>query len=126
MSYLALKNLHVLCVLLSATGFVLRGWGRLHHASWMSQPWVRVWPHVVDSVLLLSAVALAVWSGQYPGQQAWLSAKVLGLLLYIALGRWALRGAQRRSSQMLALLLALSVLAYMASVAVYKSPTWML
>ncbi len=126
MSYLAVKNLHILCVLLSAMGFALRGWGRICHADWMGRTWVRVWPHVVDSVLLLSAVVLAVWSGQYPGQQAWLSAKVLGLLLYIALGHWALRGAQRRSSQILAVFLALSVLAYMASVAVYKSPTWML
>lgn len=92
MSYLDLRYLHISCAVASISLFVLRGGLSLAGMDWRRrQPLLRWLPHVVDSVLLLSAIALAVWSGHYPGQQNWLTAKVLVLLAYIGFGRQALR-----------------------------------
>ena len=60
MSYLALKHIHLTCVLLSGLGFVLRGFWMLRRAARLQQKWVRWVPHVVDTGLLASAIALAV------------------------------------------------------------------
>ena len=57
----------------------------------MTSRWIRVLPHINDTVLLSAAVGLVLMSGQYPFVDAWLTAKVLGLTAYIILGSLALR-----------------------------------
>ena len=52
----------------------------------MQQRWIRIAPHVVDALLLASAIALAIITRQYPFVHGWLTAKVLALLVYIGLG----------------------------------------
>jgi len=91
MSYLLLKHLHVTCVLLSGLGFLLRLSWMWRQSPWLQRRISRVLPHVVDSLLLLSALVMAWMSGQYPLAQDWLSAKLFGLLLYIACGMMALK-----------------------------------
>ena len=65
MSYLALKHLHVTCVVLSGLGFALRGWWMLRDSARLKARLARVVPHVVDSLLLGSALLMAWQSGQY-------------------------------------------------------------
>jgi len=122
LSYLVLKTLHVSCVVLSGSGFALRGWWMLLDSPLAAQRWTRIVPHVVDSALLASAIALAVASGQYPLAQNWLSAKVLGLLLYIACGTMALRRGRSKSVRAAFFGAALLVFAYIVSVALTRSP----
>ena len=57
----------------------------------LQQRWVKIVPHVVDTLLLVSALTLVFWSDQYPFEQPWLTAKVLALIVYIALGTIALK-----------------------------------
>ena len=78
MLYLALKHLHVLCAVVSGSGFFLRGLWMLSDSSRLNQRWVRIVPHVVDTLLLGSAIALAVIGAQYPLAQDWLTAKQIG------------------------------------------------
>jgi len=122
MDYLLLKHLHVGCVVLSATGFIARGLGVLTEASWVRKRWVRVVPHVVDSGLLASAIALAWALGAAPFRDAWLTAKVLGLLTYIVLGTFALKRGRTRQTKAAAFAAALLVLGYIVSVALTKRP----
>lgn len=82
-AYPLLKFLHVTCVVLSGTGFVLRGVWMIQGSPMLPRRWVRVVPHVVDTVLLPSAIALAFMIEQYPLAHGWLTAKVLGLVAYI-------------------------------------------
>ncbi|MBK8890963.1 MAG: SirB2 family protein [Dechloromonas sp.] len=91
MSYLALKHLHVTCVVLSGLGFALRGWWMLAGSPLLKARLAKVVPHVVDTVLLGSALAMAWQSGQYPFAQNWLTAKFFGLLAYILCGTMALK-----------------------------------
>ena len=120
-TYIALKYLHLSCVVLSGAGFVLRGLWMMQGSPMLARRWVRVLPHVVDTVLLASAIALAVVIGQYPLVNGWLTAKVLGLAAYIVLGTIALRRGRTRALRVAAYCGALLVLSYIVAVALTKS-----
>ena len=75
--YTVLKTVHVGSVVVSATGFFVRGLLMLAGSPLLAQRWMRVAPHVVDTVLLTSAIALAALLHQYPFVDRWLTAKVL-------------------------------------------------
>jgi uncharacterized membrane protein SirB2 len=120
-TYTVLKYLHVGCVVVSGTGFVLRGAWMLQSSPMLARRWVRVVPHVVDTVLLASAIALSVAIRQYPLMDAWLTAKVLGLVAYVALGTLALKRGRTRAVRITAFCGALLVFAYIVAVAITKS-----
>ncbi len=122
MSYLLLKHLHVTCVVLSGLGFCLRGWWMLHDSSRLGQRLARVAPHVIDSLLLGSAITLAVLSGQYPFAQAWLTAKLFALLAYIFLGMMALKRGRTKAIRVRFFILALLSYTYIVSVALTRNP----
>ena len=121
MEYIALKQIHVACVVLSWAGFFVRGVWMIRESPLLRRRWVRVAPHVVDTILLASAIALAVLLRQYPFVHGWLTAKVVGLALYIALGTVALRFGATRRIRVAAWLLAQVVLAYVVMVAVTRN-----
>jgi uncharacterized membrane protein SirB2 len=120
-TYTLLKYLHLACVVLSGGGFVLRGAWMMRGSPMLARRWVRVAPHVVDTALLASAIALAVMIGQYPLVHGWLTAKVLGLLAYIVLGTIALKRGRTRGVRVAAFGGALLVFAYIVAVAITKS-----
>lgn len=120
MDYLAIKHLHMGCAALSISLFLLRGVWMLQGSALLRQRWVRIAPHLVDTVLLGSAITLAVLSGQYPFAQAWLGAKVLALLLYIVLGTIALKRGRTRRIRALAFAGALATFAYIVLVALLR------
>lgn len=122
MTYLLLKHLHVGCVVLSGTGFFLRGVWMLRHSPWLQRPAVRVVPHVVDTALLASAIAMAVISALNPFTTDWLTAKLIGLLIYIACGTMALKRARTPAQRAAFFVAALAAFAYIVSVALTRSP----
>ena len=105
---------------LSGSLFLLRGIWMLRESSLLAQRWVRIVPHVVDTLLLTSALTMVIWSEQYPFVQNWLTAKVLALILYLGLGAIALKYGKRKSVRVCALALALIIFLYIASVAATK------
>lgn len=120
--YMLLKHLHITCVVLTGLGFVLRGFWKFTRPERLGQTWVRRMPHIVDTLLLGSALAMVWVSGQYPFVQPWLTAKVLALLLYIVLGTLALKRARTRQGQLLCFCLALLSYGYIVSVALTRNP----
>ncbi len=88
----------------------------------LRQRWLRIVPHFIDTLLLTSAIALAVGIQQYPLYDAWLSAKVTGLLLYIGLGMVAFRFGKTRTTKMTAWIAAQCVFFYIVLVALSKQP----
>ncbi len=121
MDYLLLKLTHVTCVVLSYAGFVLRGVWMIRDSRMIERRWMRVLPHVVDTVLLASAIALAVMLKQYPLAEPWLTAKVAGLVLYIVLGMVALKYGSTRRVRMGAWIVAQAVFLYIVAVALTRS-----
>ena len=121
--YASLKLIHVTAVALTFCGFVARGVGVLSGADWTRSRLARTLPHVVDTVLLLSALGMLWIARLAPWAAPWLMAKLVGLLLYIALGSVALRRRREpRAIRRVAWVGALVVFAYIVSVAVTKSP----
>jgi uncharacterized membrane protein SirB2 len=119
-SYVGLKHLHMTCVALSGGLFVLRFIWRLQASSLFQKKWVKITPHIIDTCLLLSAIALAVIAGINPIEQTWLGAKILALVLYIILGTFAIKRAESKPGQIISFILAGLVFGYIILVAISK------
>lgn len=124
--YSVLKQVHMSTAAISLGLFVLRGVWMLADSPSLRRTWVRTVPHVNDTLLLTSAVVMAVMSRQYPFVDAWLSAKVLALIAYIGLGTVALKRGRTKTIRTVAWLAALAVFSYIVSVAVTRQPLVML
>ncbi len=133
-SYDTLKVIHVSAVSISGCGFAVRGWGASRNQTWVRSRAARTLPHLVDTVLLLSALGMLWMVRLTPWALPWLRAKIAGLVLYIALGMIALRslrraqpayGGRSRALPLAAWLAALLVFGYIISVALTKNPRGM-
>jgi uncharacterized membrane protein SirB2 len=111
-----LIKLHVLFALLSGFGFFMRGIGHLRGEAWVQKKLVRIVPHVVDTGLLVTAIALLVTFEISPLTD-WVLAKIIALLVYIFLGVMAFRIAKTIKAKALFWLAALVVFGYMFAVA---------
>lgn len=120
--YLSIKHLHVLCAVLSVSGFVLQGVWMMRRSPLLDHRVTRTLPHVIDTVFLGSAITLATMSGQYPFVAPWVTAKVVALVVYILLGATALRWGRTMRVRVLALLAALLTFSWIVSVALSKNP----
>ncbi len=122
MNYLLVKAVHQVAVASSLGIFSIRACGSLLGAYWPKQKPARVLQHANDSILLGSALALAVIAGFSPFNSPWLLVKILGLLVYIGLGTLVMREQAMKGVRMGAFLLALMIFGLIISVAVTKSP----
>lgn len=120
--YAAIKYVHVISVALSLTGFFLRGLLMIRASPLLGVRWIKVLPHVNDTVLLVAALSLAAMSGQYPFVVGWVTAKVLGLIGYIILGSVALRAGRTRRLRIVCWLAAMTVFGWIVSVALTRQP----
>jgi len=116
--YSLLKLTHIATVAITLPLFVLRGIWMMADSPRLQARWVKILPHLNDTVLLASGIGLAVLLRQYPFVNGWLTAKLLALLAYIVLGTIALKRGKTKPIRMTAFLLALSVFAYLLAVAI--------
>jgi uncharacterized membrane protein SirB2 len=115
-----LKALHVALAYLTVTGFVMRAVWALQGSALREEKWVRIAPHVVDTLLLVLGLVMAFQLGVSP-LSGWLGAKLLGLFAYIGFGVLTMR-ASRRSLQVLGLIGALASVGYIFVVAYMRDP----
>lgn len=120
--YVLVKYVHVISVTLSVIGFFLRGVLMLREAPLMNARWVKVLPHVNDTILLAAALTLAAMSEQYPFVVGWVTAKVFGVIVYIILGALALRDASTRRMRIVCWIASLAVFGWIVSVALSRQP----
>lgn len=121
--YLVVKQIHVACVALSLAGFIARGALMISASPLLQSRFVRVAPHVVDTLLLASAIWLAGLLHQYPFVHGWLTAKLLGLLAYIGFGTMALKRGRTLRERVAYFVLALCAAAYIVAVAITRDPS---
>lgn len=88
----------------------------------LTQRWVKILPHVNDTLLLACAIVLMVQIQQYPFVHAWLTAKVVALVLYIVAGTVAIKRGKTKSIRSAAFCFALFCYFYMLSVAFNHHP----
>ena len=116
-----IKVVHVACALLTLVSFSLRGVWMLRGLPWPRLRLIRILPHVIDTVLLLSGLVMAIgWYGAFY-QQDWLVAKLAGVLIYIVCGMVALRPGHPRPARAAAFAGALLVFGWIVWVAHSRS-----
>ncbi|OUS39195.1 regulator SirB ['Osedax' symbiont bacterium Rs2_46_30_T18] len=120
--YIILKHSHLSLMLISVSLLIIRTLAVTVNAQWLQKKWAKILPHVIDTLLLLSAIALMITIEQYPGADHWLSAKIIALFGYITFGTLAIKGNKNAASRIGMLLIALSFIVYMMIVAISKNP----
>jgi uncharacterized membrane protein SirB2 len=106
-------------VLASGGFFLLRGLWLMQESSLLNSTFGRVVPHVIDTVLLLSAITLVVYLGTLP---VWVQVKIVALFVYVFFGVLAFRVASGFGTRILCFFLALVVFAFILSVAFTHNP----
>ena len=122
MEYATLKMIHMSAVVISGAGFFARGLGMLNDAAWVKHRVAKTLPHLVDTVLIVSALWLAWILRLTPTNAPWIGAKIVGLFVYIGIGMVALRFGRTKAVRGGAWLLAMLTFAYIVSVAITKDP----
>lgn len=124
--YLPIKFLHITAATLSILFFMLRAWWSVREAPVLQARWVKIAPHVIDTLLLTLGMVLMVLLSFWPQQQPWLAAKLVALLAYIGLGTVAIKRGSTPRVRALAALAAVATFAYMLGTAIRQSPlSWL-
>ncbi|MEX0421967.1 SirB2 family protein [Spiribacter pallidus] len=122
MLYIGLNHLHTTVVTLSLLLFVLRFGLVTAGSDLASRKWLRITPHAINTLLLVTAFGVA-WAGwNYPAVlHGWINAKVLGLIAYIALGVLAFKTERSLGARVGYFIGALVIYGYLVAVALAKS-----
>jgi uncharacterized membrane protein SirB2 len=121
-SYLLLKHFHLTCAALSIGLFVARGARMAAGRPAPSSVWLRALPHLIDTLLFGSALALLVMLDLNPLEQPWLLAKLGAVIAYILLAATVLKRGRQPGLRRTAYALCLVLLAYIVAVAFGKQP----
>ena len=114
------KTVHIATVVITIGFFMVRAAWMLDVSPLLGRRWVRVVPHVIDTLLFFSGVALVALTQRYP-LPGWLIAKLTGLVVYIVLGSLALRRAPTEALRVVSLAGALLAVSYVVMVALTRS-----
>lgn len=126
LAYLLIKSLHMITAVASISGFILRGYWMMTQSDRLQLRITRIAPHIIDTVFLLSGVALVFMLHLNAFSQPWLLAKFAGLIIYIVLGTFAIRRGATMQIRVIAFVGALAVFAYIVGIAIAKSPlSWL-
>ena len=117
--YLPIKHLHMTAVGLSILLFVVRAYWSVSGSALLQRRWVRILPHVVDTVLLTCGVILAAIIGP---NQPWILTKIVLLIAYIGVGTIAIKRGRTTRGKLTAAVIAVAIFAYIVGVAISKSP----
>ena len=120
--YLQILWIHIGCVIASGSLFFTRGCMMLAGLPAANHVALRRISVVVDSLLLAAAITLTTIIHQYPFVQAWLTVKVILLVVYIVLGVLALRRGRTRAVRATCFAAAMIVFLFIVTVARTHDP----
>lgn len=119
-----LKHIHLFFVAVLVASFVGRVMLAEFKPDLLTQKWLKITPHILDTLLLLSGIALFIQGNWLMADYGWIVAKLMALLLFIGLGVLAMHKAGML--RWLAFTGALLCLSYIANVAVSKQALFFL
>ncbi len=120
MAYTLLKLIHIGTVYITFGLFLARGVWMLLDSPRLQERWVKVVPHLNDTLLLTAAIGMIIVGDLSLTQNPWLIAKISGLLAYILLGAMALKRGETKAQRAAYFIAALAVFGYIIAVAVTK------
>lgn len=122
--YEGLKHFHFLTIALSVLLLSIRYGLMMANSPRLGSKFLKIAPHVVDTLLLLSGIGLIMVTGFVPFTAAapWLTEKLTCVLAYIALGFFALKIGRNKWLRTFAFFGALGWLLMAGNAAVTKTP----
>ena len=121
--YLILKHAHITFAVISFLGFSLRGYWMVMESALLQTKAAKILPHLNDTLLLGTAIALVVMTRQYPIVVGWVTLKILMLILYIVFGTFALKRGRNKALRIKSLMASVVVVPGIFLVAMTK-PGW--
>ncbi len=118
--YMALKHTHLLLATTTIIFFWIRVFMKINSSNLLTRRFVKIAPHVIDTLLLIIGIILAVQLGLRPSAHPWLMAKLIALVGYIGLGILTLKTAKTNASTLTMALVATVVFIYIVGLAVTK------
>ncbi len=115
--YLQVKWVHIIAVLCSGSLFFVRGLMLLNGMKLGMAAPLRYLSYTIDTVLLTAALMLATMLPSAMFANGWLLEKIILLVVYIVLGSFALKRGSSRKSRAVYFIAAVTVFAFMISVA---------
>jgi len=123
MTYIAIKHLHVTAAVLSVLLFIIRACWAVTGSPRLQSGFARIAPHIIDTLLLLGGIYLASVLGWH---QPWIAAKLVGIVLYIAVGTVAIKRGKTPAGRATAAVAAVIIFLYIVGVALTKQPmSWL-
>jgi uncharacterized membrane protein SirB2 len=123
MNYFMIKHLHMTAAGLSIIFFIIRAYWSVSGSSLLQGRFVKIAPHIIDTVLLVCGVILAAMIGP---EQPWILAKIVALILYIGVGTIAIKRGKTPQSRGVAALVAIAIFFYIVGVAIKHNPmSWL-
>ena len=123
MNYVLFKHLHMTAAGLSILFFVIRAYWSVTESTRLRGRFVKIAPHIIDTILLVAGVILASMIGP---EQPWIMAKVVALVLYIVVGTFAIKRGKTPQIRATAAVLAVAIFVYIVGVAIKHDPmSWL-
>ena len=120
--YLPIKTVHIVSVLASGGLFAVRGLLLLNGRAWAMSAPMRYLSYSIDTVLLTAALMLATLLPSGVFANGWLAVKLVLLVVYVVLGSFALKRGNTLNIRWICYIAALTVYAFMLSVARTHQP----
>lgn len=118
---LALKDIHILCAYATGIGIVIRGVLVIAQNTFSKHRIIKILPHMIDTVLLLSGLVMAYQLSYIPSEQPWLLAKIIALVFYIFFGLVLLRWAKTTQIRVFSLIAVMGTFVYIVGAAHTKT-----
>ncbi len=116
------KHLHMTLAVLSISLFTLRFIWTLANTSRLQAKWIKITPHIVDTLLLAFGVVMAVQYSINPIEQLWLGEKLLAVVAYIFTGYFTLKLARNKPMQIIGYLGAMGWVMLIVRLAMTREP----
>ncbi|OUR61969.1 SirB family protein [Colwellia sp. 39_35_sub15_T18] len=120
------KHLHLTLAAISVGLFTLRFFWTLANSSKLQAKWVKITPHIVDTLLLGIGIVMAVQYSINPLEQLWLGEKILAVLAYIFTGYYTLKLARNKGMQIIGYLGAMGWVMLIVRLAMTREPLFLL
>jgi Uncharacterized protein conserved in bacteria len=121
MNYLLVKHLHVTAAVLSILFFIVRSYWSVTGNALLKTKFVKIAPHVIDTVLLTCAIILAAMLGA-AANQPWVLTKIVLLIAYIGVGTIAIKRGRTPRTRAIAAIVAVLIFFYIVGVAINHHP----
>ena len=120
MDYSLVKKIHMFAAVASFLGFMLRGYWMMMGSKLLNAKLTKVLPHIVDTLLLATAIYLVILTQQYPFVVNWVTAKVILLVAYIVVGTIALKKGPTKKIRIIAFVVSVVLISAIFGIASAK------